>query len=59
MESYGDLQKYEPYIFILDLGGNFGSLMQIFGGSYLKVGIESRDFKINPFRLSLSKRNLI
>jgi hypothetical protein len=28
------------------------------GGSYLKVGIESRDFKINPFTLSLSKRNL-
>jgi type IV secretion system protein TrbE len=53
-----NLQKYEPYTFIFDLGGSFGSLTQLFGGSYLKVGIESRDFKINPFALAPSKRNL-
>ncbi len=53
-----NLQKYEPYTFIFDLGGSFGSLTQLFGGSYLKVGIESRDFKINPFALPPSKRNL-
>jgi type IV secretion/conjugal transfer VirB4 family ATPase len=53
-----NLQKYEPYTFIFDLGGSFGSLTQLFGGSYLKVGIESRDFKINPFALTPSKRNL-
>ena len=53
-----NLQKYNPYTFIFDLGGSFGSLTQLFGGSYLKVGIESRDFKINPFALPPTKRNL-
>src|SRR5580704_109065 len=53
-----NLQKYEPYTFIFDLGGSFGSLTRLFGGSYLKVGIESRDFKINPFALPPSKHNL-
>jgi len=53
-----NLQKYEPYTFIFDLGGSFGSLTRLFGGSYLKVGLESRDFKINPFALPPSKHNL-
>src|SRR6266566_2333881 len=53
-----NLQKYQPYTFIFDLGGSFGSLTQLFGGSYLKVGIESRNFRINPFALAPSKRNL-
>jgi DNA helicase HerA-like ATPase len=48
-----NLQKYEPYTFIFDLGGSFGSLTQLFGGSYLKVGIESRDFKIKQRSSSL------
>jgi type IV secretion/conjugal transfer VirB4 family ATPase len=53
-----NLQKYEPHTFIFDLGGSFGSLTRLFGGSYLRVGLESRDFKINPFALPPSKRNL-
>jgi type IV secretion system protein TrbE len=53
-----NLQKYEPYTFIFDLGGSFGSLTRLFGGSYLCAGIESRDFTINPFSLSPEKRNL-
>jgi len=53
-----NLQKYEPYTFIFDLGGSFESLTRLFGGSYLRVGLESRDFKINPFALPPSKRNL-
>ena len=53
-----NLQKYEPYTFIFDLGGGFGSLTRLFGGSYLQVGLESRDFKINPFALPPLKRNL-
>ena len=51
-------QKYEPYTFIFDLGGSFESLTRLFGGSYLRLGLESRDFKINPFALPASKRNL-
>jgi type IV secretion/conjugal transfer VirB4 family ATPase len=53
-----NLQKYEPYTFIFDLGGSFGSLTRMFGGSYLAAGIESRDFTINPFSLAPEKRNL-
>ncbi len=53
-----NLQKYEPHTFIFDLGGSFGSLTKLFQGSYLRMGLESRDFKINPFALPPTKRNL-
>jgi type IV secretion system protein TrbE len=53
-----NLQKYNPHTFIFDLGGSFESLTQLFGGSYLHVGIASQDFKINPFSLSPTKENL-
>jgi len=43
-------QKYKPLTYILDIGGSFESLTRIFGGSYLNVGHESRDFTINPVR---------
>ena len=53
-----NLQKYAPYTFIFDLGGSFESLTHLFGGSYVQVGLESEDFKINPFSLPLTKENL-
>jgi type IV secretion system protein VirB4 len=53
-----NLQKYAPHTFIFDLGGSFESLTQLFGGSYLRVGLESQDFKINPFSLPPTKENL-
>jgi len=53
-----NLQKYEPRTFIFDLGGSFGSLTRLFEGSYLHIGLESSEFKINPFALPPSKRNL-
>lgn len=53
-----NLQKYQPYTFIFDLGGSFESLTRLFRGSYLRVGLESQDFKINPFALAPTKRNL-
>jgi type IV secretion system protein VirB4 len=53
-----NLQKYDPYTFIFDLGGSFESLTQLFGGSYVRVGLESGDFKINPFSLPPTKENL-
>jgi type IV secretion/conjugal transfer VirB4 family ATPase len=52
------LQKYAPHTFIFDLGGSFESLTQLFGGSYVRVGLESQDFKINPFSLAPTKENL-
>ena len=53
-----NLQKYSPYTFIFDLGGSFESLTQLFGGSYVRVGLESEGFKINPFSLPPTKENL-
>ena len=51
-------QKYEPLTYIFDIGGSFESLTRIFGGSYLNVGQESRDFTINPFSLEPTRENL-
>ena len=53
-----NLQKYDPWTFIFDLGGSFESLTQLFGGSYVKIGINSADFRINPFSLPPTKENL-
>jgi len=53
-----NLQKYDPWTFIFDLGGSFESLTQLFGGSYVKIGINSSDFRINPFSLPPKKENL-
>ena len=53
-----NLQKYDPYTFIFDLGGSFESLTHLFGGTYLRVGHETSDFTINPFCLPPSKPNL-
>jgi type IV secretion system protein VirB4 len=51
-------QKYDPLTFIFDIGGSFQSLTTIFGGSYLNVGQDSRDFTINPFSLVPTKENM-
>jgi type IV secretion/conjugal transfer VirB4 family ATPase len=53
-----NLQKYDPYTFIFDVGGSFESLTRLFGGSYLRLGAESADFTINPFSLPPTKPNL-
>jgi type IV secretion system protein VirB4 len=53
-----NLQKYSPYTSIFDLGGSFESLTHLFGGSYVRAGLASEDFKINPFSLPPTKENL-
>jgi type IV secretion/conjugal transfer VirB4 family ATPase len=53
-----NLQKYDPYTFIFDLGGSFENLTRLFGGTYVKVGRSGGDFKINPFCLPKTKANL-
>lgn len=53
-----NLQKYHPHTFIFDLGGSFESLTRLFQGTYVKVGLQSSDFKINPFCLPKTKPNL-
>ena len=51
-------QKYNPRTVIFDLGGSYEALTELFGGSYMRVGIERRSFTINPFRLPLNDENL-
>ncbi len=51
-------QKYTPQTYIFDIGGSFQSLTAIFGGNYINVGQDSRDFTINPFSLPPTKENL-
>jgi len=53
-----NMQKYNPYTFIFDLGGSFESLTQLFGGTYVRVGLKSPAFKINPFSIAPTKTNL-
>jgi type IV secretion system protein VirB4 len=53
-----NLQKYDPYTFIFDLGGSFESLAGLFNGTYVRVGVHSTGFKINPFCLPMTKANL-
>ena len=53
-----NLQKYDPFTFIFDLGGSFESLTRLVGGTYLRVGLDSADFTLNPFCLPPTKANL-
>jgi type IV secretion system protein VirB4 len=53
-----NLQKYDPYTFIFDLGGSFESLTRLFEGTYVKVGLRNKAFQINPFCLPKTKSNL-
>ncbi|HEY1760656.1 MAG TPA: DUF87 domain-containing protein [Bryobacteraceae bacterium] len=51
-------QKYDPQTYIFDLGGSYESVTRLFGGAYLRVGIEERALSINPFSLPPTKENL-
>ena len=51
-------QKYTPQTYIFDIGGSYESVTRIFGGTYLNVGRESRDFTINPFSLPQTSENM-
>jgi len=53
-----NMQKYDPYTFIFDLGGSFESLTRLFGGTYVRVGLNSPSFKVNPFSVPPTKENL-
>jgi len=53
-----NMQKYDPYTFVFDLGGSFESLTRLFGGTYVRVGLNTPGFKINPFSVPPTKENL-
>jgi len=50
-------QKYAPQTYIFDIGGGYECVTAIYGGTYLNVGRESRDFNINPFALDPTPEN--
>jgi type IV secretion/conjugal transfer VirB4 family ATPase len=61
------LQKYGGYTYFFDLGGSFKGITQLFGGTYLRIGVEEageRDplapppVRINPFSLAPTPENL-
>ncbi|MFP5205708.1 MAG: VirB4 family type IV secretion system protein [Acidobacteriota bacterium] len=51
-------QKYKPQTYIFDIGGGYECVTAVFGGTYLNVGRESRNFTINPFSLDPTPENL-
>ena len=52
------LQKYEPFTFIFDLGGSYQTLTKALGGAHRRVAHEANGFSINPFVLPPTKENL-
>jgi type IV secretion system protein VirB4 len=51
------LQRYSPRTLIFDLGGSYRSLTEYFGGRILRVALDRRTFRINPFCLSPTTAN--
>jgi hypothetical protein len=49
-------QKYNPWTFILDVGGSYKQITEKHGGSY--VSLKQERPKINPFKLEKTKENL-
>src|ERR1700726_2208929 len=52
------LQRYAPRTMIFDLGGSYDGLTRHFGGTTLRLGLERRDVRINPFCLPPTPANL-
>ncbi len=52
------LQKYDPRTFIFDLGGSYEKLTRLLGGSYLRIGAQTGEYRINPFCLEPTAQNL-
>lgn len=50
-------QKYDPRVFIFDLGGSYRNLTGLFGGSYLPIASGAWPFSINPFVLAPTTDN--
>ncbi len=53
-----NLKKYDPVVFILDLGGNYRSLTRLFGGSYCSLAQGAARGTINPFCLPPTRENV-
>lgn len=52
------VQAYDPFTFIFGLGGDYRWLTECFGGSYLRCTPERQPFRLNPFSLPPTAKNL-
>lgn len=50
-----NLQRYDPYTLIFDLGGSFESITRLLGGSYSKMDLSN--MRLNPFACEATKEN--
>ena len=51
-------QQYQPFTVIFDLGGGYEHLTRRMGGAYLRIGLDTRAFAINPFALDPTREHL-
>jgi type IV secretion/conjugal transfer VirB4 family ATPase len=51
-------QKYDPQMFIFDVGHSYKKFASLFGGSYLEVGQRHGGVRLNPFSLTPTSANL-
>ena len=50
-------QRYQPYVVIFDIGGQFTGLTKEYGGSYIHVGRRDNGVSMNPLALELTAAN--
>jgi type IV secretion system protein VirB4 len=51
-------KKYDPIIFLFELGSSYRSTIRLFKGNYIKIDHKVSDIKINPFVLPKSEENI-
>jgi type IV secretion system protein TrbE len=53
-----DGQKYDPYTFVIDVGGSHRAVTTRHGGSYAQVRLNDKSFGVNPFRQPHNPQNV-
>lgn len=47
-------RKYNPIVYVLDIGGSYQFMSESHGGSCLRLGTRKNDFRLNPFDVDKS-----
>jgi type IV secretion system protein VirB4 len=50
-------QKYQPFTFIIHIGGSYRHVVERHGGSYVKLQLADNQFTINPFAVPRTPEN--
>ena len=51
-------QKYDTHTFIVDMGGGYQTITKKYGGTYIRIKLNDRGFRINPFSLPYNPSNV-